>query len=552
MANQKLTDRTTQTTLSDADLFATVDVSDLNDSPEGTSKKTLWSLVKSTLTTFFNAIFVQLANSQTITGDKSYDRSTAQIDAVGDLSLINKRWFDDNQTSPSSRLENDFTKLQENPFNYKGADFPTTIKVGERFNLWSNSEDMGGTFVAYGSGALESPSDTLNINGIKLTKITGDSYFSSVRINESSLIIGRRYMYSFYAVSPNGERFIWNNTGNNTVNGHSSRYLDEKVRRISFIGEGVVNDKSLDLMLIPTVALGSGTNNNATLACTKNSDGNDLDIYIGGFQIEEIDVSYNYGIVWIGDSTIQGSAGTKDLTGNREIPRYVEGLLNVNCFNRGVGGNTTTQMVARYATDITPLSVNCNDFVIQGGINDIGNAVALATIQTNLQTLYDNGIVDGMRSIMLTCTINDDWDSIEIQKQQDLNDWIKTNFEYWIDIADVVEFEEKLITGLPSVDFQGDGVHYGATLKKAIASNIVLWEGWDFLQPSTYQKTTTVLIGGNKVELGVYTVAALPSGFQGDTAIVTDATTPTYLGTLTGGGAVVTPVFYNGTNWVSN
>ena len=34
-------------------------------------------------------------------------------------------------------------------------------------------------------------------------------------------------------------------------------------------------------------------------------------------------------------------------------------------------------------------------------------------------------------------------------------------------------------------------------------------------------------------------------------AYVTDATIPTYLGILTGGGTVKCPVFYNGTAWVS-
>jgi hypothetical protein len=48
-----------------------------------------------------------------------------------------------------------------------------------------------------------------------------------------------------------------------------------------------------------------------------------------------------------------------------------------------------------------------------------------------------------------------------------------------------------------------------------------------------------------------YTVATLPAGTQGDTAYVTDAVAPTYLGPLVGGGAVVTPVFYNGTAWVA-
>lgn len=48
-----------------------------------------------------------------------------------------------------------------------------------------------------------------------------------------------------------------------------------------------------------------------------------------------------------------------------------------------------------------------------------------------------------------------------------------------------------------------------------------------------------------------YTVATLPAGTIGMTAYVTDATTPTYLGALTGGGAIKTPVFHNGISWVS-
>ena len=48
-----------------------------------------------------------------------------------------------------------------------------------------------------------------------------------------------------------------------------------------------------------------------------------------------------------------------------------------------------------------------------------------------------------------------------------------------------------------------------------------------------------------------YTVSTLPLGTIGQKEYVTDATAPTYLGALTGGGTVVCPVFYNGTIWVS-
>jgi len=61
--------------------------------------------------------------------------------------------------------------------------------------------------------------------------------------------------------------------------------------------------------------------------------------------------------------------------------------------------------------------------------------------------------------------------------------------------------------------------------------------------PSTVVATTTKTNG--------YTVATLPAGVVGLRAYVTDATTPAYNAALVGGGAVVVPVFYNGTAWVS-
>lgn len=58
---------------------------------------------------------------------------------------------------------------------------------------------------------------------------------------------------------------------------------------------------------------------------------------------------------------------------------------------------------------------------------------------------------------------------------------------------------------------------------------------------------TRVLAGA----LGAYTVGSLPSGVAGNRAYVTDASAPTFLGALTGGGGVVCPVFHNGVAWVS-
>jgi Pectate lyase superfamily protein len=51
--------------------------------------------------------------------------------------------------------------------------------------------------------------------------------------------------------------------------------------------------------------------------------------------------------------------------------------------------------------------------------------------------------------------------------------------------------------------------------------------------------------------LPAYTVATLPAGTLGARATVSDATAPAFLGALTGGGTVKTPVFHNGTAWVA-
>jgi hypothetical protein len=54
------------------------------------------------------------------------------------------------------------------------------------------------------------------------------------------------------------------------------------------------------------------------------------------------------------------------------------------------------------------------------------------------------------------------------------------------------------------------------------------------------------------IKLMGYTVATLPAGAVGDMAYVTDALAPAFLVAIAGGGAIVTPVFYDGVNWVAH
>lgn len=68
-------------------------------------------------------------------------------------------------------------------------------------------------------------------------------------------------------------------------------------------------------------------------------------------------------------------------------------------------------------------------------------------------------------------------------------------------------------------------------------------------QAAKFSSTGLAVTG--TIKTSGYTVATLPAGAAGDRAYVTDATAPTYLGALTGGGAVVCPVFKNASAWVS-
>lgn len=99
-------------------------------------------------------------------------------------------------------------------------------------------------------------------------------------------------------------------------------------------------------------------------------------------------------------------------------------------------------------------------------------------------------------------------------------------------------------------------VYVGGTAKNYFNGNVLIGsnidDGINKLQVTGTAIFSSTIKAGATVRLKSYTVSTLPAGTEGDTAYVTDATAPTYLGTLTGGGSVKCPVFYNGTAWVSH
>jgi len=98
------------------------------------------------------------------------------------------------------------------------------------------------------------------------------------------------------------------------------------------------------------------------------------------------------------------------------------------------------------------------------------------------------------------------------------------------------------VDGLGTLRLTSDGMGI-----KNVDGDVFINVDGDFLNASGAK----VINSSGVIALKAYTVATLPAGVQGDRAYVTDATTPTYNGVLTGGGSVKVPVFRNATVWVS-
>jgi|GEM_PF-6332112 len=88
----------------------------------------------------------------------------------------------------------------------------------------------------------------------------------------------------------------------------------------------------------------------------------------------------------------------------------------------GVGGNTTTQALARIAnvTSRSPQVV-----IVSIGINDVANTVAAATIQANLTTIYQTLIGAGAKVILCTLPPTSGMDAGELVTLAAVNTWIK-------------------------------------------------------------------------------------------------------------------------------
>jgi len=129
-------------------------------------------------------------------------------------------------------------------------------------------------------------------------------------------------------------------------------------------------------------------------------------------------------IVCIGDSH----------TGSIQRPTYPEFLdelfgTTYDLVNKGMAGNTTADMVARFAADV--IAEAPRYCFILGGYNDVNTGVANATIQANLRSMYDSCIANAITPFGINIFPfggHAGWTSTKETNRQIINNYINQQF----------------------------------------------------------------------------------------------------------------------------
>jgi len=382
----------------------------------------------------------------------------------------------------------------QNGFNRNsGVSFPNSLALAERNgtiqingdvhmggirNIWRYTEDFSGSQYT-ATNITKDTATAINWKGINLAKLSGSNFYSQLNSNISGLglnpyVIGAKYVVSgFVANMKATERFFWTRgLADSGANGHGAKFLDNNVRRFFSLLTATATNAPNPYWFFD----GNGAIADAV-----------VDLRIGGFQIERVPDDTKHGVAVIGDSTVAGGSGKKDLVTSIEWTRWAEGLMSIPFYNRGVGGEGTQSMIDRWVTDMTPLATDCKYAIIQGGINDL-SALTDDQIVANLLTMHGLAIADGMIPIVCTITPCNKTGSEET-KRTSTNTKIKNAFPLVLDLDLVVRDtsdSSKLKTA-----WYGDGVHFIAPAKRVIGEYVASWSGWDFVMPSPYQKVAT-------------------------------------------------------------
>jgi lysophospholipase L1-like esterase len=148
--------------------------------------------------------------------------------------------------------------------------------------------------------------------------------------------------------------------------------------------------------------------------------------------------------VCIGNSITEGHPSTHgrlhpviDLTKDDvpgQITYYLRQLTNMRFFNQGIGGQTSTQIWARWNRDVLAQTVSGiktltekpQGVIVECGINDFYSGISVATLKQNLIKMAASAAREGIYCVMLTVP-GDEINNYTQNKQVDeINDWLRS------------------------------------------------------------------------------------------------------------------------------
>lgn len=158
-----------------------------------------------------------------------------------------------------------------------------------------------------------------------------------------------------------------------------------------------------------------------------------------------------YYLVGAGDS-IANAYSMPSLTFGYQ--RYASDKLGgVSWLNKGVNGQGTTQILARYATDV--YAYNPSVVIVEGGTNDYGspNNVDQATSIQNLKDMIEGCLSNGVLLVVwLPIMIDTNWSTEEEENAEAINaavsSWIAANHS-----SNVIEVNtDQIVTDKKTID----------------------------------------------------------------------------------------------------
>ena len=136
--------------------------------------------------------------------------------------------------------------------------------------------------------------------------------------------------------------------------------------------------------------------------------------------------------------------------------------------NRAISGQITSQFLGRMRADVVQLKPAA--VLVHGGLNDLGNGIAMETTQGNFQMIADMARANGIRVIFTSMLpIRRDWDSEVNKKIKAMNDWLR-NFSKQRGLA-FCDFHTAAVAadGRLRVELSDDGKHPNAAGYRQLA-----------------------------------------------------------------------------------